>query len=78
MKANSIQEILESTAKKISGKTKETYYAGAEGDGGGLTVLSPHAVVLPCVDISIRIEHRDNHKLKLVKQASDFLVMAIA
>lgn len=74
MQRNIIQEILKSTANSIESESeikgknegRETYDAGAEGDRGGLAVLSPHAIVLPRVGISIGIEHRDNHKLKLV------------
>lgn len=57
---------------------KATYDARTEWDGGGLTVLSPHAVVLPGVDISVSVENRDNDKLELVKEAGDLLVMAVA
>lgn len=59
-------------------KEKKTYNARAEWDGGGLTVLSPHTVVLPGVDIPVSVEDRDNDKLELVKEASDLLVLAVA
>lgn len=85
-KKGSVQKKAEPGYPRIKGekqastrnKGKITYDARADWNGGGLTVLSPHAVMLPGVDISVSVEDRDNDKLELVKEAGDLLVLAVA
>ena len=54
------------------------YNARAEGDGGGLSVLAPHAVMFPSVSIAISIQDRDDNKLELVHETGDLLALAIS
>lgn len=57
---------------------RTTYDAGAERDGGGLSVLAPHAVVLPSVGISIDVEDRDDGELELVDETGNLFAVSIA
>lgn len=55
-----------------------TYNARAERNGGGLSVLAPHAVVLPSVGISIGVEDGDDGELELVDETGNLFAVTIA